>query len=150
MFYKSLFQNSISQTEPNFQRSIKDDNKRDQIILSDEISNSRRTASKSLTNGENTKKWSFDQGPCPCTNGSIKNKPDITTTSAINHFALSAVSVCPSEKIKEAYKTTDDDADEDGYDGEGDRLLIADLSPICSTVSEFKNRLSRTCLFRRF
>ena len=27
--------------------------------------------------------------------------------------------------------------DEDGYDGEGDRLLIADLTPICSTVKYY-------------
>ena len=137
MFCKSLFQNSIRQTEENFQRSIKDDNEKDQMIISDRISNSTKTASKSLINGSNTKKWSFDQGPCPCTNGSIKNKPDIITTSAITNSATSAVSLCPSEKIKEANTTTNDDADEDGYDGEGDRLLIADLSPICSTVSEF-------------
>ena len=117
------------------------------MILSDEISNSRKTNSKSVINGESTKKWSFDQGPCPCTNGSIKNKPDIITTSAIHNSATSAVNVCPSEKIKEANKMTNCDSDEDGYDGEGDRLLIADLSPICSTVREFQSRLSKILFY---
>ena len=115
---------------------MKDDNEKDQMIISDRISNSTKTASKSLINGSNTKKWPFDQGPCPCTNGSIKNKPDIITTSAITNSATSAVNVYPSKKLREADKMSNEDADEDGYDGEGDRLLIADLSPICSTVKK--------------
>ena len=107
---------------------------------SDRISNSTKAASKSFLNGEKTKKWSFDEGPCPCTNGSLKNKPDIITTSAKTNSATSAVSAYTSEKIKETDKKTNNDGDEDGYDGEGDRLLIADLSPICSTVNYFSGQ----------
>ena len=106
-------------------------------MASEKMSNSTKNVQKPFHSGEKPKKWSFDEGPCPCTNGSLKNKPDIITTSAKPNSAISAVNVYPSEKLKEADKTSNEDADEDGYDGEGDRLLIADLSPICSTVKIF-------------
>ena len=80
------------------------------------MSNSTKTVQKPFHGGERPKKWSFDEGPCPCTNGSIKNKPDITTTSAKTNSATSAVSVHPSKKLREADKMSNEDADEDGLD----------------------------------
>ena len=135
-YFLPISQKAVNQRQEKLQNSSENGNKRDQIISSAKLSNSTKTVHNTVLNGENNKKWSFDEGPCPCTNGSIKNKPDIITTSAKTNTATSAVDVCPSEEIRESSKMTNVD-DEDGYDGEGDRLLIADLTPICSTVKYY-------------
>ena len=72
---------------------------------------------------QKTTKLAFEEGPCPCTNGTIKSKSSIKTPKESSsedgytqrHLLASRISSC--------------------YDGEGDSLLIADLSSTCSKVS---------------
>ena len=66
---------------------------------------------------QRTTKWSFDEGPCPCTNGSMKGK------------AIIKLPKTDSTTAADVYPPQSD------CDGESDRLLIAHLSPTCSKVS---------------
>ena len=76
-------------------------------------------------------KWSFQSGPCPCTNGHFKKKSE-KSTSKITFLSKNQVSkqVSSNRKLNSF------------SDEEGDSLLIADVSPSCSKVSIHSYQLS--------
>ena len=78
---------------------------------------------QSPSSAQKITRLSFEEGPCRCTNGTITSKSSIKTPKESNgedgythqRLLASSTSSC--------------------YDGEGDSLLIADLSPACSKVN---------------
>ena len=69
-----------------------------------------------------TKTWSFDEGPCPCTNGNMRAK-SLTKTRKKS----SPDDPKTSQQLVESNN-------DNFYAGEGDSLLIADLSKTCTKV----------------
>ena len=69
-------------------------------------------------------KWSFQSGPCPCTNGHLKKKSE-KSSPRITFLSKNQVSKQISNNRKR----------NSFLDEEGDSLLIADVSPSCSKVS---------------
>ena len=91
------------------------------------ISHTTNLAQSPLCTDQRTKIWSFDEGPCPCTNGNMKGK---ALTKSPKTDSTTAADVYPPQLDCEKSNKDDDN----GCDGEGDRLLIAHLSPVCSKV----------------
>ena len=74
--------------------------------------------------GQENTKWSFHEGPCPCTNGHLKKKSE-KNTPKITFLSKNQVSKQISNNRKRNSFS----------DEEGDSLLIVDVSPSCSKVS---------------
>ena len=83
-------------------------------MILENISHTTEPAQPSSCEEPKTKKWSFDEGPCPCTNGSMKGK--INNKSSKNE-STAAVDVYAS---KSDYGESNKDVG-NGNEGEGDR-----------------------------
>ena len=97
-------------------------------MILEKVSHTTKLAKPLACSDQRTKKWSFDEGPCPCTNGNMKGK---SFTKSQKTSSITEVDVYPSQLDCEKSNNDDGNCDVD----EGDRLLIAHLSPVCSKVS---------------
>ena len=107
-----------------------DEEKNDsRAVLKDIIAPDQHFPPKSQENN----KWSFHEGPCPCTNGHLMKKSE-KSTPKITFLSKNQVTKQISNNRKR--NSFSNNRKRNSFsDEEGDSLLIADVSPSCSKVS---------------